>query len=170
MKISDPNIDVSDLAKIIVFILTLVCTDFPLNAQEDTSNYKSIDHCNEVFSNVEEMPYFKQCDNGNRGVNEKFRCSQEIMLEYLLKNIHYPMAAEEDCLPGLIIIQFVVDDEGELSNLHCLQSSNCPAYDKIVLEIIGKLDKDFDWVAGRHLGKPVCVRFKLPLRVCFKSE
>lgn len=170
MKTSGQKIYLSDLTRIIVFIFILVLMSFSINAQEDTKNYNIVDHCEEVFSNVEEMPYFKQCDNGIRVVNEKSKCSQEMMLEYLLKNIHYPLSADNDCLPELIIIQFVVGIDGELRDMHCLQSSDCPAYDKIVFEIIGKMDEVFDWVAERHHGKPVCVRYKLPLRVCFKSE
>mgnify|MGYP000714954220 FL=1 len=105
----------------------------------------------EIFVNAEEMPTFQGGDLS------KFR-------NWVQSNVKYPQIALENGIQGNVVIKFVVEKDGKLSNIQVLQSP-----DKTLSEAaIAVLQKSPKWKPGKQRNKPVRVTYTLP--VAFKIQ
>lgn len=98
-----------------------------------------------VFSVVEEQP--------------EFPGGQEAMFRFLGKKIRYPTAAAKNNVQGKVFLQFVVTTSGEVRDIKVLKGigSGCDEEAARVLALFPK------WKPGQQDGKPVNVRFTLPI-------
>lgn len=81
------------------------------------------------------------------------------LMEFLAKNIHYPMSAMENGIQGQVIVKFVVDKDGSIVDPKVVRSVD-PACDKEALRVIKSMPK---WKPGKQDGKPVRVEFTMPV-------
>ena len=66
------------------------------------------------------MPRFSGCEEiGDR--NKRNACAQKKMQEYLAKNIKYPAAARKKGTTGTVVIRFVVNTDGRVSDAEILR-------------------------------------------------
>lgn len=100
----------------------------------------------EIFVIVEDMPSFQGGD-----IN-KFR-------EYINKNLRYPEIAAENGIQGRVILSFVVEPHGGVSNVRVLRGVD-PALDKEAIRVVESSPK---WQPGMQRGKPVRVSFNIPI-------
>ncbi len=103
-----------------------------------------------VFDVVEEMPSFP----GGQGA----------LMEYLQKNIKYPVVAAENGIEGRVIVRFVVSKDGSISNVTVVRSVDS-ALDKEAIRVVESMPK---WIPGKQNGASVNVNFTLP--VTFKLQ
>ena len=96
-----------------------------------------------TFTIVEQMPEFM----GN-------------MSEYLSKHLHYPDMARTEGVQGQVIIRFVVNEDGSVSNAQVARGigGGC---DEEALHIVSSMPK---WKPGKQNGMPVKVYFTLPIK------
>jgi len=118
-------------------------TTVTMNVVEDEQNATD----DKVFDVVENMPEF----NGGMGA----------LMQYLSDNIRYP---EEKDIQGRVIVSFVVDKDGSISNAQVVKSVH-PSFDAEALRIINNMPK---WIPGTQNGKPVNVKYVVPIN--FKSS
>lgn len=86
------------------------------------------------------------------------------MMKYLVKNIRYPKEMEEQKVEGRVIVTFVVRKNGEIVDAKVVKSVH-PQLDAEALRIINGMP---NWTPGMQNGKPVNVKFALP--VSFKLD
>jgi TonB family protein len=98
-----------------------------------------------VFTSVEDVPEFK-------GGIEAFG-------KFLATNIKYPKAARDNNVQGRVIITFVVEKDGSLSNMKVLRGigSGCDE------EAVRVLSISPAWKPGVQNGKPVKVQYSVPI-------
>jgi len=101
-----------------------------------------------IYSNVENMPLF----NG--------KIAEEGFREYIAKNVTYPAIAQENGINGSVWIQFIIDEDGTLSQAKILRGVD-PLLDAEALRAARSSPK---WTPGKHSGKPVKVSYTIPLR------
>jgi protein TonB len=79
--------------------------------------------------------------------------------QYLGENIHYPDSAIVHNIEGRVIIKFVVNEDGHISDCEVVKGFNryCDAE---ALRVIRSMPP---WKPGKIKGKPVKVYFTLPL-------
>jgi len=99
-----------------------------------------------VFVVVEEMPRFNGGDINN------FR-------DYINKNLRYPEYAAESSIQGRVILSFVVEPTGKVSDVKVLRGVN-PYLDKEAVRVI---ESSPLWEPGRQRGTPVRVSFIIPV-------
>lgn len=81
------------------------------------------------------------------------------LLQYLGKNIKYPTVSQETGAQGRVIVQFVVDKDGTITNPVVVKSVD--AYlDKEALRVINTMPK---WTPGKQRNQPVRVKYTLPV-------
>ena len=99
----------------------------------------------EVFKVVEEMPEFP-------GGTAK-------LLEFIQKNMRYPMKARESDIQGKVYIQFVVETDGSISNANVLRGigGGC---DEEAVRIVNSMPK---FKPGKQRGTPVRVQYMVPI-------
>ena len=98
-----------------------------------------------VFDMVEQMPTFPG--------------GQTELMAYLGKNIKYPTIAQENGTQGRVIIQFVVERDGSISDVHVARGVD-PYLDKEAVRVVKSMPK---WLPGKQNGKAVRVKFTVPV-------
>lgn len=99
----------------------------------------------QTFSVVEQMPEYP---GGMRAG-----------LEFMARNLRYPTKAREAGKQGRVIVQFVVRKDGSLSDFKVLRPVD-PWLDAEAIRVISTMPK---WKPGMQDGKPVSVKFTLPV-------
>ena len=77
---------------------------------------------------------------------------------FLIRNMHYPESAEADSIEGRVIVQFVVEKDGSLSNFDIVQSPD----DRLSEEALRVLHLMPRWQPAQHKGRNVRSRYKVP--------
>ena len=104
----------------------------------------------EIFAVVEEMPTFPG------GVEELYK--------YLGANIKYPEQAKDDNIQGRVFVNFVVEKDGEITNVKILRGigGGC---DEEAIRVVSSMPK---WKPGTQRGKNVRVAYNLPIKYSLK--
>ena len=89
---------------------------------------------------------------------------QIAMMKYIMENIKYPKQAMKEGIQGRVTVSFIVEKDGRVSNVRLLRSVQS-ALDKEAIRVVKSMPK---WSPGKQNGKPVRVRFNLP--VMFKLK
>jgi protein TonB len=88
----------------------------------------------------------------------KFPGSSDAFYKFLSKNMRYPADARENNIQGKVIAEFIVNEDGSLSNVKIIQSLG-HGCDEEFLRVINLMPK---WIPARKNGKPVKSLIKLP--------
>jgi len=121
-----------------------------------TVNYSD----DEAFIIVQEMPRFPGCEDMEGTNKEKKHCAETKMLEFIYRNITYPTVARENGIEGMVVIGFIVEKDGSISNPTIIRdlSGGCA---KEALRVVNIMP---NWIPGKQKGELVRVQFNLPVR------
>lgn len=86
--------------------------------------------------------------------------------KFLNKNLRYPIPAQEDGVSGKVVLSFIIEKDGSLSNI-VVQSPAGHGFDEEALRVL-KLAKA--WKPGMQNGQPVRVRYAIPINFQLSSE
>ena len=127
-----------------LFALLLLTMAVPFaNAQQPVSNN---DENNEaIFSVVENEPEFPG------GV--------EALYKFISKNVVYPKKALKNGIEGKVVVEFVIEANGSVTNVKVFKSVN-PDLDKEAVRVVSMMPK---WKPGSQGGKNVRSRFRIPI-------
>ena len=98
-----------------------------------------------VFQVVEEMPDFPG--------------GMKALMDYLSKNVKYPVEAHAIGAQGRVIVSFTVKKDGSIADTKVERSVN-PYLDKEAMRVIAAMPK---WQPGKQKGEAVNVRFTVPV-------
>ncbi len=79
---------------------------------------------------------------------------------YLQKNLRYPDAARENGIDGRVVVQYVINEDGSVSDVTLVKGigGGC---DEEAVRVVKTMPK---WKPGKQNGKPVKVLFTLPIK------
>lgn len=86
------------------------------------------------------------------------------LYKWLGNQIMYPSDASEAGIQGKVIVSFVIEKDGSISNARVLRSKH-PSLDAEALRVVKKMPR---WTPGRNNGQTVRVKYNLP--VTFKLQ
>lgn len=86
------------------------------------------------------------------------------MLKFIAQNIKYPKKSQEKGEKGRVICSFVVAKDGSLKNFEVLRSAT-PLLDAEAIRVLKTMPL---WAPGTNGGKPVAVKYTVP--VMFKLQ
>ena len=98
-----------------------------------------------VFDVVEVMPQYPG--------------GQIAMLKYIMENIKYPEQAMKEGIQGRVTVRFIVEKDGSISDVKPILSVH-PLLNKEAVRVVESMPK---WTPGKQNGKPVRVRFNVPV-------
>jgi len=98
-----------------------------------------------VFDVVEQMP--------------EFVGGQAELMKFLAENVHYPEAAYKVGKQGRVIVTFIVEADGSVSNAKIVKKVS-DELDAEALRVIGTMPK---WKPGMQNGKAVRVKYTIPI-------
>lgn len=84
----------------------------------------------------------------------------EALNRFLVRNIKYPLLAQENGIQGRVVCQFVVNTDGSIVDIEVVRGVE-ESLDKEAVRVIKSMPK---WVPGRHGGKAVRVKFTQNIR------
>lgn len=82
------------------------------------------------------------------------------MMDYLQRNIRYPQEALDAKKEGVVLVHFIVEKDGSISNPEVKMSVD-PSLDAEAVRVITSMPK---WKPGKQDGKPVRVYYNIPVR------
>ncbi len=103
-----------------------------------------------VWDIVEQMPSFPG--------------GPEALINYLSEHINFPAGYEETCVQGRVIIAFVVEKDGSLSDITVAKSLE-KAFDEEAVRAVKSMP---NWIPGMQDGEPVRVKYLIPVTFCLK--
>jgi len=99
----------------------------------------------DVYESVEQMP--------------EFPGGQAEMMKFLAQNIQYPINAARNNVEGRVVLQFVVEKDGQIGDVKIARSVD-PELDAEALRVVKSMP---NFIPGRHGGKPVAVWYTIPI-------
>jgi len=88
-----------------------------------------------------------------------FKGGESAMINYISKNIKFPVAAKNARVEGFVIVRFVVDEKGKVGDAKVIRSLH-PACDFEALKVISGMP---NWIPGKDKGKTVAVYYTVPI-------
>ena len=117
-----------------------------------------------IFKIVDEMPRFPGCEDV-QDKKERENCAFDKMLKFIYTNIKYPKSAQEAGIQGTVVVSFVIEKDGSISDLKVVRSIS-PDCDEEVLRVVKMMP---NWIPGKQDGEPVRVQFNLPVRFALEA-
>lgn len=100
---------------------------------------------NKVFDVVEEMPSFPG--------------GPAALMKYLADNIKYPVVAQENGVQGRVVVSFVVEKDGSITDVKVVRSVD-PSLDREATRVVKSMPK---WNPGKQNGSAVRVKYNVPV-------
>lgn len=119
-----------------------------LKAKEDIAAPEPPKHVVEetkIFTVVEQMPMYPGGDAALMG--------------YLRDNIHYPTVAAENGVQGRVVVGFVVERDGSITDVNILRGVD-PSLDREAMRVVKSMPR---WNPGKQNGSAVRVKYQVPV-------
>lgn len=100
---------------------------------------------NKVFDVVEQMPSFPG--------------GPAALMKYLNDNVKYPVAAMENGVQGRVVVSFVVEKDGSITDVKVVRSVD-PSLDKEASHVVKGMP---NWIPGKQNGSAVRVKYNVPV-------
>lgn len=100
---------------------------------------------NKVFDVVEQMPSFP---GGN-----------DALMKFLQENVKYPVVAQENGVQGRVVVSFVVEKDGSITDVKVVRSVD-PSLDKEATRVVKSMPR---WIPGKQNGAAVRVKYNVPV-------
>jgi TonB family protein len=99
-------------------------------------------------------------------VMPKFPGGAHALYKFLGKNIKYPTADRENNIQGKVVVQFIVEPNGNLSNIKAVRSPS----NAMTNEAVRVISMSPKWMPGKQGGKAVRARYFLPVQFVLSNE
>ncbi len=140
----------------LIFILSAFCQQ-DLQAQ-------TLDNDTTIYQIAEEAPRFPACEKLDTTAAVKQICAQQQLMIFMSRNIFYPVEARQNNTEGTVVLTFVVEKDGSLSNAQILKDigDRCGAEALRIVNLM--IEQQVKWIPGKNKGKPVRTKFTLPVK------
>lgn len=130
--------------KRVLLILALLFTYVMVNAQSNSGSKEKTS--NEKIYDVVEMP-------------PSFPGGQAALLAWIASHVNYPQKAMESRIEGRVIVGFVIECDGSVSQAKILHGVDS-LFNKEAIRVVMGMPK---WTPGRQNGKNVRVKYNVPV-------
>ena len=112
---------------------------------EDTAQFKNAESTEKTFEVVEQMPQFPGGDAA--------------LMKFLSDNVKYPVVAQENGVQGRVVISFVVERDGSITDVKVARSVD-PSLDREAARVVKSMP---NWIPGKQNGSAVRVKYNVPV-------
>lgn len=132
--VAEPDIAVGDIT-----------LDEDASDEDAISSNGSSTNMRQIYEVAEQMPTFPGGDAA--------------LMDFLRNNVQYPQNAVENCVSGRVIVGFVVERDGSLTDVKVISRVD-PSLDKEAIRVVLNMPK---WNPGKQDGQRVRVRHQIPI-------
>ena len=87
------------------------------------------------------------------------------LMTFVSKNFKCPKEVEELGIQGRIVCTLVINEDGSISDIKVVKPVH-PLFDAESIRVMESMPK---WNPGKHNGKPVKVKYTIPMTMCFRN-
>ena len=136
------------MKRLICMSLMATCCLTTVLAQKTVVSQK--DQKEEPFDVVEDMPAFPG--------------GMEAMIQFISNNIQYPADAQKQKVDGRVLVNFVVEKDGSITEVKVIKPT-FPSLDAEAVRVVKAMPK---WKPGYQKGQAVRVQFTMPINFSLK--
>ena len=136
------------MKRLIIMSLMATCCLTTVLAQKTVVSQK--DQKEEPFDVVEDMPAFPG--------------GMEAMIQFISNNIQYPADAQKQKVDGRVLVNFVVEKDGSITEVKVIKPT-FPSLDAEAVRVVKAMPK---WKPGYQKGQAVRVQFTMPINFSLK--
>ena len=136
------------MKRLIMMSLMAICCLTTVLAQKTVVSQK--DQKEDPFNVVEDMPAFPG--------------GMEAMIQFISSNIKYPADAKKQKVDGRVLVNFVVEKDGSITEVKVIKPA-FPSLDAEAVRVVKAMPK---WKPGYQNGKAVRVKFTMPINFSLK--
>ena len=92
-------------------------------------------------------------------VMPSFPGGRQTLMKYIACHVKYPAKAQKEGIHGRVVVQFIVERDGSISNPKIVRSIH-PMLDEEAIRVVKNMP---NWNPGIINGKPVRVRYYIPI-------
>ena len=129
------------MKKLILMLLMAECCLMTAHAQKTVVSQTN----QKVFFTVEQMP--------------EYPGGMQAMIAFLQTNMKYPEDAAKQKVEGRVMVQFIVETDGSVSDVHVAKQV-FPSLDAEAIRVVQAMPK---WTPGKEKGQVVRVKYNLPI-------
>ena len=128
-----------------------------LSAQTEAEPESVPSDSTKVYDIVEQVPVWGSCVELTG--NEAETCTYEQLAKHVVAETKYPNKARKKGLEGKVFVEFVIDTDGAVVDVAILRGVH-PLLDNEAIRVVQSFP---DFIPGQQRGKPVKVRYRLPM-------
>lgn len=124
-----------------------------VSTDKDTKNSTSATNRSEskVYTAAEEMP--------------RYPMGEAALMKHISDNVKWPEGADKNA-SGFVVMQFTISETGKVTDPEVLRNTLGEAFGQEAIRVINTIP---DFIPGRIDGKPVAVKYTLPIRFTAKK-
>lgn len=126
--------------------MSVILVQCKLFQSEQTEQQEASSESDTVEVKVEQQP--------------EFPGGKSALFDYLKENVNYPEPSRLQEVEGIVIVQFVVNKDGSLTDVK-VQKSVSKLLDEEAKRVVKEMPP---WKPGRQRGEPVRVRYRVPIK------
>ena len=115
-----------------------------------------------LYTQAEQMPYFKGCEKMADGSVEKRNCSNQALISFIATHLEMPKSD----ITGAVYVTLFVNESGKVENATILRGLEKPQ-DEAALKVVKSIP---DMEPALLNSKPVKVKMTLPIRFTEKND
>ena len=96
----------------------------------------------------------------------QFPGGPDSLKSFLQKNLHYPQEVQDEGIEGVVVVQFIVEKDGSISDAKAIRSAD-PLLDAEAVRVVRSMPK---WIPAEMDGKAVRSIFFLPVNFSLSNE
>lgn len=138
---------ISSILKSTVVAIALICGSVVLNTQSTYAQSSKTLHATVTAS------------EGSDITAPSYKDGPEALVSFITTEVKYPESAKKAKLEGKVVVSFVIDENGNVTNTKVVNSVN-KLLDAEALRVVNAMPA---WNAGSENGKPVATELKMPI-------
>jgi TonB family protein len=147
------------------FLLLMMMAGRMLVAQEEVAvSTDSVAIDTTIYDVVQMPPRFPVCEGLDTTIAVKQKCAEQQLLAFFYQNINYPYEARRQNIEGTIVVRFVVEKDGTISNSEVMRDIGAGCGEEALRIVNAMNGLGLKWVPGLQNGQPVRARYVLPIK------
>jgi TonB family protein len=151
------------------FILLTFITLSLIHSQNLLAQDQGTPSTDKVYTVVEEMPRFPGCEVGVMTLEERYKCAEKSMLNFIYSTIAYPDSARAHGTEGRVVLQFVVTKDGQVADPEILKDIGDGCGEEALRALKLMQEKNIIWKPGMKDSLAVSVKYTLPVKFKIKE-
>ena len=113
---------------------------------------------------AEQMPMFQGCEDVS-DYDERARCAEGKLLEFVYRHLHYPPEARKNGIEGMVVVQFTIATDGYVEDIKVVRDlkDGCGEAALSIIEDMNEIDGP-PFNPAMLDGKAVPLLYTLPIR------